>query len=344
MTLVERLLAEEIEAEVLEALLTTPDDAVETALYAAADRVRQEHMGEGVHLRALIEFSSHCTRTCRYCGLRAPNRALPRYRMSPGAIAAAARHAAGLGYQTVVLQSGEDAWFGRTVVGDLVRRIKGETGMAVTLCLGERRREDYAAWREAGADRYLLRIETRYPDLYGELHPGMSFARRLRRLHDRRELGYQVGSGLLVGLPRQTTALLARDLLFLRDLEPDMVGLGPFIPHPQTPLAEAPRCEVGLVLRMMALARLLLPQCHLVATTALGSIDPLGREKGLQAGANVMMPNATPQAYRAAYEIYPGKICLDEQPEHCRGCLEGRLRSLGRHVATGPGHALRVGG
>jgi len=344
MTLVERLLAGEIETEVLEALLTTPDEAVEAALYAAADRVRQEHMGEGVHLRALIEFSSHCTRTCRYCGLRAPNRGLPRYRMTPEAIAAAARHAASLGYQTVVLQSGEDAWFGRTVVGDLVRRIKGETGMAITLCLGERRREDYAAWREAGADRYLLRIETSDPDLYAGLHPGMSFARRVCCVHDLRELDYQVGSGLLVGLPGQTTALLARDLLFLRDLAPDMVGLGPFIPHPQTPLAEAPRCEVGLVLRMMALTRLLLPQCHLVATTALGSIDPLGREKGLQAGANAMMPNATPQVYRAAYEIYPDKICLDEQPEHCRGCLEARLRSLGRHVAAGPGHALRVGG
>lgn len=327
-------------AEELAALLEDP--SVDEALFIAADAVRREHLGDGVHLRALIEFSNYCGRTCSYCGLRGSNASVHRYRMPLGEIVAAAVRASGLGYETVVLQSGEDPWYTQERVTELLRQLKAETSMAITLCLGERPDEDYTAWRAAGTDRYLLRIETSDPALYGCLHPGMSFQNRLQCLRTLQSLGYQLGSGLLLGLPGQTPLSLAKDLLFLRDLQPDMVGLGPFIPHPQTPLAQDCGGTLELTLRMTALARLLLPGCHLVATTALGSIDPRGRELGLQAGANVLMPNATPRQYRADYEIYPDKICLDEEPEHCRGCIERRLNSIGRQVATGYGHATRL--
>jgi biotin synthase len=259
--------------------------------------------------------------------------------MEPDEIVAAAHKALDLGYKTIVLQSGEDRWFSREIVSDLVRRIKSLGDIALTLCLGERPREDYAAWKEAGADRYLVRIESSNRMLYERLHPGMSFDNRLRCLRDLRELGFQVGSGVLVGLPNQTTRMLAEDLLFLRDLKADMVGMGPFIPHEQTPLAQVPQGNVDTVLRMMALTRLLLPQCYVVSTTALGTLDAQGRERGLQAGGNVMMPNCTPRKYRAMYEIYPNKICVDEEPEQCRGCLTGRIRSIGREIAEDQGNA-----
>ncbi len=335
----QRVLAGSYTVHDLEFLLQTDDPAQEAALFEAANRVREEAMGPGVHLRALIEFSNHCGGGCEYCGLRARNSDLQRYRMEPGEIVAAAQKALKLGYKTIVLQSGEDHWFSREIVADLVLRIKALGDIALTLCLGERPREDYAAWKEAGADRYLVRIESSNRALYERLHPGMSFDNRLRCLRDLRELGFQVGSGVLVGLPEQTTRMLAEDLLFLRDLKADMVGMGPFIPHEQTPLAQVPQGSVDVVLRMMALTRLLLPQCYVVSTTALGTLDAKGRERGLQAGGNVMMPNCTPRKYRTMYEIYPNKICVDEEPEQCRGCLTGRIRSIGRVIAEDQGNA-----
>lgn len=329
--------------ELLIAALQPESSEEERLLLEAADRVRREHVGESVHLRALIEFSSFCGRSCGYCGLRAENPELPRYRMDPQEIVDAARHAAGLGYRTVVLQSGEDAWYSGETIARIVGRIKACCDVAVTLCVGEREEADYALWREAGADRYLLRIETSDPELYAELHPGMSFQRRVDCLQAVKRLGYEVGSGVLVGLPGQSVATLAGDLLFLADLEADMVGMGPFIPHPRTPLAECAGGTVETTLRMMALARLLLPGAHLVATTALGSLDPAtGRERGLQAGGNVVMPNVTPQQYRALYEIYPSKICIDETPEKCRGCIAGRILSIGREVGATRGSATRL--
>jgi len=323
----------------LEVLLTDGDPGRDEGLFRAADCVRHDHVGDGVHLRGLIEFSNHCGGTCHYCGLRAPNSVLGRYRMTADEIVAAAHQAAELGYGTVVLQSGEDAWYSAPLLADIVRRIKRDLEVAVTLCVGERPREDYALWREAGADRYLVRIETSSRELYERLHPGMSYDRRVECLAVLRELDYQVGSGVLVGLPGQTPRMLAEDLLFLRDLPADMVGIGPFIPHPQTPLADAAGGRVGVVLRMVALTRLLLPDANIVATTALGTADPLGREKALQAGANVLMPNVTPRQFRHLYEIYPDKICTDEDPEQCQSCLAARLTSLGRTVAAGYGHS-----
>lgn len=335
----EHLLAGAYDAADLEALLSEGDPDRDAALVAAADRARADHLGDGVHLRGLVEFSNYCGRTCAYCGLRAPNREVGRYRMDADAIVAAAVKAASLGYGTVVLQSGEDAWYSAERLAEIVRRIKAEVDVALTLCVGERPREDYALWREAGADRYLLRIETSNRELYEVLHPGMSYNRRVECLRTLHELGYQVGSGVLVGLPGQTLRHLAEDLLFLRDLPAHMVGIGPFIPHHETPLADAGAGSVPTVLRMIALTRLLLPDANVVATTALGTADPLGREKGLQAGANILMPNVTPREFRALYEIYPDKICTDEEPEQCQGCMAARIRSIGREVAPGPGHA-----
>lgn len=339
----ERLVHGEPALDDLEAFLTTADPTAEAALFLAADEVRRHNVGDDVHLRALIEFSNYCRSTCHYCGLQAANTKLARYRLEPDEIVATAHEAVQLGYKTVVLQSGEDLWFSRDVLTDIVRRIKSECDVALTLCVGERPREDYVAWKEAGADRYLLRIETSNRELYTQLHPGMNFERRVQCLQTVRELGFQVGSGVLIGLPGQTLHMLAEDVLFLRDLQADMVGMGPFIPHEQTPLAAVPQGSVDLVLRMIALVRLALPQSHLVATTALGTLDPVGRERGLQAGANVMMPNVTPQRCRAMYEIYPNKICLEEDAAHCRGCIEGRIKSIGRHLADGYGNALWVG-
>lgn len=325
----------------LQALLETQDKAAEQALFAAADYVRRQQMGDSVHLRALIEFSNYCRNACLYCGLRAPNQKLTRYRMNPEEIVQAAQSAAQLGFKTIVLQSGEDIAFTRERLAEIIREIK-KLGVAVSLCVGERPFEDYAAWKEAGADRYLLRIETSDPELYALLHPGMSFENRIRCLQDLKALDYQLGSGVIVGLPGQSSASLARDLLFFHKWQFDMIGLGPFIPHPDTPLGSVPGGSLSLTLRMLALARLLLPQAHIVATTALGTIHPKGRELGLQVGANVMMPNCTPQPYRSQYELYPGKICLTEEAEHCCECLTVRLQSIGRHVDTGFGHARRL--
>ncbi len=325
----------------LQALLETQDVAAEQALFAAADHVRRAQMGEGVHLRALIEFSNYCRNACHYCGLRAPNQKLTRYRMTPEEIVQAAQNAAQQGFKTIVLQSGEDITFTRERLAEIIREIK-KLGVAVSLCVGERPFEDYAAWKEAGADRYLLRIETSDPELYFRLHPGMSFENRIRCLQDLKALDYQLGSGVIVGLPGQSSASLARDLLFFHEWQFDMIGLGPFIPHPETPLGAAPPGGLSLTLRMLALSRLLLPQAHIVATTALGTIHPEGRERGLQAGANVMMPNCTPPPYRFQYELYPGKICPAEEAEQGREGLRARLEKMGRFIDPGFGHARRL--
>lgn len=318
-------------------------------LRAAADAVRRETVGEAVHLRGLIEISSHCVRGCGYCGLRAGNRGLARYRMDAGAVLACARQARDLGYGTVVLQAGEDPGLDRGFIAGLVARLKEETGLAVTLSLGERSLEDLAAWRAAGADRYLLRFETSDPALFRRIHPGPG-RDRLRLLHGLRRLGYQVGTGVMVGLPGQTWASLAEDLLRFRELDPDMIGVGPYLPHPQTPLGreahagEVPN-DVATTLKVIALARLLCPEANIPATTALATLDPAqGRERGLRAGANVVMPNLTPAPYREGYEIYPGKACVTETAAACAGCLAQRIRGLGRSLGNGAGERRMSGG
>ena len=328
-------------AELVALLESGGDD--ETCLLAAADRIRKEKMGDEVHLRGLIEFSNYCERNCLYCGLRRSNNSLARYRMDKEEILAVARAGAALGYKTVVLQSGEDSFYTAQLLAEITEQLKSELDLAITLSVGERSREEYKLWREAGADRYLLKHETADRELYRSLHPDMAFDNRRRCLYWLRELGYQVGSGCMVGLPGQTTQSMADDLLFLRELDVEMAGIGPFIPNPSTPLGQEPGGTAAMTLKMIALARLLLPLAHLPATTALGTIDCEGRQKALRAGANVVMPNISPNRYRRMYEIYPNKICLDDNPAHCRNCIGGIIASLGRTVAADCGHSPKAG-
>ncbi len=315
------------------------------ALGRAADGVRAAFLGDEVHLRGIIEFSNYCRRNCLYCGLRRDNRKLRRYRLTPGEILAAARRVAGLGLPTVVLQSGEDPHYTAPVLADIIRRLKEEVGVeAVTLSVGERSFEDYRLWREAGADRYLLKHETADAALFARLRPGTTLQERLLRLKWLRDLGYQVGSGNIVGLPGQTLETLAADILLLRELDVEMAGIGPFIPHPETPLGNEPPGGLELTLKVLAVSRLLLPRAHLPATTALGTIHPGGRRLGLCFGANVIMPDTTPPPYRCYYQIYPGKAGLHDEMEATLVALKNMIHSLNRRVGRGPGHAPKIQG
>ena len=308
-----------------------------TLLFEAADRVRKKYVGDGVYLRGLIEFSSYCKNDCFYCGLRRSNLKAQRYRLSAEQLIKTAKQAVSYGYKTIVLQSGEDLWFEADKMCQIIREIK-KLDVAVTLSIGEKTREEYAAYRAAGADRYLLRIETTDKILYEKLDPAMSWENRVRCLHNLKELGYEVGSGSLVGLPGQTLESLANDLLFFKDLPVDMAGIGPFIPHPHTPLKdETTRGHFELSLKMMALMRLLLPDINIPATTAMETLHPQGRLLALQCGANVVMPNVTEGNYRKKYELYPGKVCTGESPAQCRGCIEAKIESIGRFVSSGKG-------
>lgn len=320
--------------EQLIALLKDP--ACEDELAAAADRVRQKFVGDGVHLRGLIEFSNICRQNCMYCGLRRDNQKLERYRLEPDAIVALARKAKGYGYHTVVLQSGEDRYYTVPVLADIVRRIK-KLDLAVTLSVGERSKEAYRALRSAGADRYLLRIETTDAALYERYDPGMSHAARCRCLHDLKELGYEVGTGSLIGLPGQTMAMLAKDILWFQQIDADMVGIGPLIPNGDTPLGNAAQGDWHLTRRMVSLLRLLLPEANIPATTAMETLMPRGREILLSSGANVVMPNVTEGDARRKYALYPGKICVADTPADCRACMGGRIKAMGRYVAADKG-------
>lgn len=310
-------------------------------LYRAADEVRSKCMGDEVHLRALVEFSNYCRRNCRYCGLRRENRSLARYRLAPDEIVATAREAEKLGYRTVVLQSGEDLWFSPERLAEIVAAIKSATSLAVTLSVGERDYKTYLLWRESGADRYLLRIETTDPVLFQALHPEDRLEDRMACLFTLRELGYQLGTGVMTGLPGQTVEGLARDIIWMHELGAEMIGVGPFIPHPDTPLENERGGTVDQTLRLIAVLRLAFPFAHIPATTAMGTLDPQGREKALEAGANVWMPNVTPQRVRPQYEIYPHKICIGEDASACRACVGMRIMSLGRRIAPGRGDTVR---
>jgi biotin synthase len=328
--------------------LREEDPAALEPLWLSADEVRRRHVGDAVHLRGLVEISNHCVRRCAYCGISLDNRDLVRYRMTADEILGCARQAHVFGYGTVVLQGGEDPGIGRAWLAGVVRRIKDETGLAVTLSLGEREDDDLVAWREAGADRYLLRFETSDPELYRRVHPSLPgrTSDRFAILRRLRELGYEVGSGVMVGIPGQTFDSLADDLQAFADLDLDMIGVGPFLPHPATPLGrgdlapvadQVPNTELATY-TTLALARLGCPEANIPSTTALATLNlARGRELGLARGANVVMPNLTPVAYRALYEIYPAKACLRETATECEGCLRQRILGMGREIGTGAG-------
>jgi biotin synthase len=320
-------------------------------LWAMADALRRESVGDEVHLRGLLEISNFCARQCAYCGLRASSTTVERYRMNAGEILDGARAAAQYGYGTLVMQAGEDYGITREWLADVIRAIKSETPLAVTLSMGERPDEDLQAWRDAGADRYLLRFETSDPDLYARIHPALPgrVSDRPALLRTLRSMGYEAGGGVMLGIPGQTYEIVASDLELFRNLDLDMVGVGPYIPHPDTPLGsedwesgiapeeQVPNTEL-MTYKMVALTRLVCPEANIPSTTALATINQTtGRELGLQRGANVVMPNLTPVKYREKYQIYPGKACLNETAEQCNLCMHGRIRAIGRVPGSGHG-------
>lgn len=312
------------------------DESQNDELFSLADKIRKEYVGDEVHLRGLIEFSNICKRTCKYCGLRCENKNLERYRIPPEDIIFYAQKAVDMGYKTLVLQSGEDEFYSRDIMCNIIEKIKN-FDVALTLGVGEKSYEDYKAYKDAGADRFLLRIETTDRNLYEKMHPNMSFDNRLRCLRDLKTLGYEVGTGCLVGLPGQTVESLADDILFFKEIGADMIGVGPFISHPQTPLKDSENGNFNLALKVMALVRILLKDINIPATTAMETLNPNGRIIALQSGANVVMPNVTTTEYRAKYEIYPGKICINENPTQCRGCIEAKIKAIGRTISTNKG-------
>ncbi len=316
------------------------DDSNNDWLFSLADKTREEYVGDEVHLRGLIEFSNICKRQCKYCGLRCEDKFIDRYRISKENIISYAEHAVNMGYKTIVLQSGEDEYYNTDLMCEIIAGIK-KLGVALTLSIGEKTYEEYKAFKEAGADRYLIRIETNDKTLYNQMHPNMDFYNRVRCLKDLGRLGYEVGTGCLVGLPNQTIESLADDILFFKEINADMVGIGPFIPHPHTPLKDSATGSFTLALKVMALTRILLKDINIPATTAMETLNPNGRIIALQSGANVVMPNVTTTEYRAKYEIYPNKICINENPDKCKGCISAKIQSIGRSVSTSFG--FRVG-
>ena len=306
-------------------------------LYKYADRVRKENVGDGVHLRGLIEFSNICKCGCKYCGLRSPNTKIERYRLEPDEIIKYAKQGTELGYKTIVLQSGEDSFYDTKKLCYIISEIK-KFDTAITLSIGEKTFEEYKAYKDAGADRYLLRIETTDEELYKTMHPKMSLENRKQCLYNIKKLGYEVGTGCLVGLPNQTVDSLADDILFFKELDADMIGIGPFIPHPDTPLkGELNKKNFDMALKVMAIVRMLLPDINIPATTAMETINPMGRIIALKSGANVVMPNILDTEYKVKYEIYPNKICLNEHSGKCRNCIEGKIKSIGRFVSETKG-------
>ena len=321
------------------ALSSEEAEAVKDALFAAAREKALAHFGNRVYIRGLIEISNICRQNCRYCGIRAGNAQAERYRLSPEQILDCCEHGYGLGFRTFVLQGGEDAWFTDERLADMLRSIKKRwPDCAVTLSVGERSTESYRLLKEAGADRFLLRHETADPVHYAKLHPAaQSWKHRMDCLKALKSCGYQTGAGFLVGSPWQTTDCLVKDLCFLRDFQPEMVGIGPFIPHAQTPFAAFPAGSVERTLVMVALVRLLLPCAMLPSTTALGTAAGNGRERGILAGANVLMPNLSPREARARYRLYNNKLsegaeCADNVRE-----LRERIRAIGYDIVVDRG-------
>ena len=342
-TLIRRLeCAHSLRLEDYQTLIEERTPQAAQQLREAAVRVRKAVYGTAVYVRGLIEISSYCKNDCLYCGIRRSNRLAQRYRLTPDEILACCEEGYALGFRTFVLQGGEDPWFTDEVLCPLIAQIKARwPDCAVTLSLGERSDESYKALREAGADRYLLRHETATKSHYEALHPAeLSFDNRMRCLHVLKELGYQVGCGFMVGSPHQTAQDLARDLKFVEQFRPAMCGIGPFIPHHDTPFANEPGGSVELTLYLLSILRLIEPELLLPATTALGTLDPLGREKGIQAGANVVMPNLSPVSVRKKYMLYDNKICTGEESAQCKGCLAARMASVGYELGTHRGDPM----
>jgi biotin synthase len=306
-------------------------------LFAAADRVRHEKVGDEIYLRGIIEFSNYCDRNCLYCGLRRGNSNLIRYRMTEDEILTTAKQIKNTGVPTVVLQSGEDSFYSQDIICHLIERIRNETDLIITLSIGERALTDYKAFQQAGANRYLLKHETASRDLYKYLRPGCDWENRLQCLRRLKELGFETGTGNMVGLPGQTPEILADDLLVMKLLDADMLGIGPFIAHPDTPLDGIENDDLELTLRVLAIARLTTRNTNIPATTALATLHPQGRLLALQAGANVVMPDFTPAIYKTLYDIYPGRKDVGDAREII-SLLKKDFQSIGRTLLYSVGN------
>ena len=326
--------------ELLNILQTSEYDRL---LAEKADIRRREFYGDEVYIRGLVEFTNYCKNDCYYCGIRRSNKNVTRYRLSEEAILETCKNGYEQGFRTFVLQGGEDPYFTDDRMCQIVSEIRNRfPDCAITLSIGEKNRESYKAYFDAGANRYLLRHETASNELYRKLHPEeMSLKNRKRCLYDLKEIGYQVGAGFMVGVPFQKPEHLLEDLRFLQDLQPDMIGIGPFVSHHETPFAQYENGTVELTLRLLSILRLLFPYALIPATTSLGTIHPEGRELGLKAGANVLMPNLTPEDVRKNYLLYDNKICLGEDLVKCRNCTDMRVKSAGYRIVTDVGNVNR---
>ncbi len=325
----------DLNREELIALLCNDD--IDEDLFAAADEVRKQYVGDEIHLRALIEFSNYCKNNCCYCGLRRDNKNIQRYRIDEDTLFALAKHASeNMGLKTIVLQSGEDMFFDTDKLCSIIRQIK-TLDVALTLSIGEKTLDEYKAYKQAGADRFLLRIETTDKDLYALHDPGMSWENRAQCIRNLGIAGLEIGSGVLVGLPEQKVESFADDILFFKQVQADMIGIGPFIPHPDTPLKDAKGGTLKMALKVMALTRLILPDINIPATTAMETLAPNGQVKALQAGANVIMPNVTLTQYRKHYELYPGKSATNYTPDESLKEVKDKIAAIGRKVGRGYG-------
>lgn len=330
-----------ITLEQLSHLLTTDDRDTIQYLFDHAHATAQQHFGNKIFMRGLIEISNHCKNDCLYCGIRRSQKDVHRYRLTKEEILDCCEQGYALGFRTYVMQGGEDGWFTDDRMCDIVATIRQKyPDCAITLSLGERNHESYQRLFDAGANRYLLRHETADPAHYAQLHPAeMSFEHRMRCLQDLKAIGYQVGCGFMVGSPYQTVHTLLKDLQFITNLQPQMVGIGPFIPASNTPFHDRPAGSVETTLRLLSIIRLILPPVLLPATTALGTLHPRGRELGILAGANVVMPNLSPRDHRKDYSLYDNKLCTGDEAAECRVCLDRRIRTTGSELVVDRGDA-----
>jgi len=328
-------------------LLTIGDKDTEEYLFSCARDTAVEHFGKEIYLRGLIEFSNYCKQNCLYCGLRQDNLNLERYRLSKEEILECCEEGYGLGFRTFVLQSGEDDYYTKEHMVEIIHAIRSKyPDCAITVSIGEKDEDAYRAYFEAGANRFLLRHETISPEHYRQLHPpGMEIETRKECLHRLKEIGFQTGSGIMVGSPYQTIDNIIDDLYFLAELQPEMIGIGPYLPSKDTPFRDQKAGSVELTVRLIAIFRLMHPEGLIPATTALATIHPTGREKGILAGANVVMPNLSPLRVREKYQLYDNKACTRDEAAHCRGCLQRRLEKIGYTISEHRGdHVSRRAG
>ena len=325
-------------------LIREHDTQTAEYLFERARHIRERYYGKDIYIRGLIEFTNYCKNDCYYCGIRRSNKNAQRYRLTKEDILTCCEEGYELGFRTFVLQGGEDPYFTDEIMVDIISTIKKRfPDCALTLSIGEKTYEQYKAYFEAGADRYLLRHETASSEHYSKLHPSeLSLANRKECLWNLKRIGYQVGTGFMVGSPYQTADDLAEDMLFLKELQPQMVGIGPFISHKDTPFCDKSSGTMEQTLFMIGLIRLTLPQALIPSTTALGTIHPQGREKGILAGANVVMPNLSPTAVRKKYMLYDNKICTGDESAQCRMCMENRMKAIGYNVVVSRGDHVSV--